>query len=48
MSLRDSLRKLKTDYIDILYVHWWDWTTSIEEMMVRKQKGGMQSKQSIC
>jgi len=33
MSLRDSLRKLQTDYIDILYVHWWDWTTSIEEMM---------------
>ncbi|KXT17955.1 hypothetical protein AC579_9581 [Pseudocercospora musae] len=33
MSLRDSLRKLKTDWIDILYVHWWDWTTSIEEMM---------------
>ena len=24
LSLRDSLRKLKTDYIDILYLHWWD------------------------
>jgi aryl-alcohol dehydrogenase-like predicted oxidoreductase len=23
MSLRDSLAKLQTDYIDILYVHWW-------------------------
>jgi aryl-alcohol dehydrogenase-like predicted oxidoreductase len=22
ISVRDSLRKLKTDYIDILYVHW--------------------------
>jgi aryl-alcohol dehydrogenase-like predicted oxidoreductase len=22
-----------TDWIDILYVHWWDWTTSIEELM---------------
>jgi len=33
MSLRDSLAKLKTDWIDILYVHWWDWTTSIEELM---------------
>jgi aryl-alcohol dehydrogenase-like predicted oxidoreductase len=33
MSVRDSLRKLQTDYIDILYVHWWDWTTSIEEIM---------------
>ncbi|KAI8633901.1 aryl-alcohol dehydrogenase [Xylariaceae sp. FL1651] len=33
MSLRDSLVKLQTDYIDILYLHWWDWTTSIEELM---------------
>lgn len=32
-SLRDSLEKLQTEYIDILYVHWWDYTTSIEEMM---------------
>lgn len=22
-----------SDYLDILYVHWWDWSTSIEEMM---------------
>ena len=33
VSVRDSLRKLKTDYIDILYVHWWDFTTSVEEVM---------------
>ncbi|KAI9371502.1 NADP-dependent oxidoreductase domain-containing protein [Aspergillus egyptiacus] len=33
MSLRDSLRKLQTDWVDILYVHWWDYTTSIEELM---------------
>ncbi|ORY92787.1 NADP-dependent oxidoreductase domain-containing protein [Leucosporidium creatinivorum] len=33
LSLRDSLKKLQTDYIDILYLHWWDWTTSIEEVM---------------
>lgn len=33
MSVRDSLKKLQTDFIDILYVHWWDQTTSIEEMM---------------
>src|SRR6202011_451214 len=32
-SLLDSLRKLRTDYLDILYVHWWDYTTSIEEVM---------------
>lgn len=33
MSVRDSLAKLQTDYIDILYLHWWDHTTSIEEIM---------------
>jgi aryl-alcohol dehydrogenase-like predicted oxidoreductase len=33
VSVRDSLRKLQTDYIDILYVHWWDQVTSIEEVM---------------
>jgi aryl-alcohol dehydrogenase-like predicted oxidoreductase len=33
MSVRDSLKKLQTDWIDILYLHWWDWTTSIEEIM---------------
>lgn len=33
VSLRDSLEKLQTDWIDILYVHWWDWTTSVEELM---------------
>lgn len=33
MSVRDSLRKLRTDWVDILYLHWWDHTTSIEEIM---------------
>ena len=33
MSVRDSLKKLQTDWIDILYVHWYDWCTSIEEIM---------------
>lgn len=33
MSVRDSLRKLQTDWIDVLYLHWWDHTTSIEEVM---------------
>ncbi|KAI5210580.1 Aldo/keto reductase [Aureobasidium subglaciale] len=33
VSVRDSLAKLKTEYIDILYVHWWDFGTSVEEVM---------------
>lgn len=33
VSVDDSLKKLKTDYIDLLYVHWWDYTTSIPELM---------------
>ncbi|KAN0074747.1 NADP-dependent oxidoreductase domain containing protein [Tylopilus felleus] len=33
VSVEASLRKLRTTYIDILYVHWWDWDTSIEEIM---------------
>ncbi|EXJ85160.1 aryl-alcohol dehydrogenase AAD14 [Capronia epimyces CBS 606.96] len=32
-SIRDSLRKLQTDYIDILYLHYWDYTTSISEVV---------------
>jgi aryl-alcohol dehydrogenase-like predicted oxidoreductase len=33
MSVRDSLRKLQTDWIDVLYIHWWDYTSSIKEVM---------------
>jgi aryl-alcohol dehydrogenase-like predicted oxidoreductase len=33
VSVNASLRKLKTDYIDLLYVHWWDASTSIPELM---------------
>ncbi|KAK7460546.1 putative aryl-alcohol dehydrogenase aad14 [Stygiomarasmius scandens] len=33
LSLKHSLRKLRTDYIDILYLHWWDFDISIEEVM---------------
>ncbi|KAJ7677888.1 aryl-alcohol dehydrogenase [Mycena polygramma] len=33
LSVEGSLRKLRTTYIDILYVHYWDLHTSVEEMM---------------
>ncbi len=32
-AVEHSLKKLRTTYIDLLYVHWWDWETSIEEVM---------------
>jgi len=33
ISVEASLKKLKTSYIDIYYVHWWDHYTSVEEVM---------------
>lgn len=33
MSVEASLKKLRTSYIDIFYVHWWDFTTSVPEVM---------------
>ncbi|KAJ3078413.1 hypothetical protein HK102_004525 [Quaeritorhiza haematococci] len=32
-SLQASLKRLKTDYVDILFVHFWDFTTPVEELM---------------
>ncbi|WRT70902.1 uncharacterized protein IL334_007901 [Kwoniella shivajii] len=33
LTVESSLKKLRTDYIDLLYVHWWDYSTSIPEIM---------------
>jgi aryl-alcohol dehydrogenase-like predicted oxidoreductase len=33
VSVEASLKKLRTSYIDILYLHWWDWNASVEEVM---------------
>ncbi|KZO93376.1 Aldo/keto reductase [Calocera viscosa TUFC12733] len=33
LLLRDSLEKLQTDYVDILYIHWWDYGSSVPEVM---------------
>lgn len=32
-SVKASLKKLQTDYIDLLWLHWWDYTTDVEEVM---------------
>eukprot|EP01113_Clastostelium_recurvatum_P012206 TRINITY_DN16312_c0_g1_i1.p1 TRINITY_DN16312_c0_g1~~TRINITY_DN16312_c0_g1_i1.p1 ORF type:complete len:403 (+),score=118.69 TRINITY_DN16312_c0_g1_i1:131-1339(+) len=33
LSVETSLKRLKTDYIDLLYVHFWDYTTPVEDVM---------------
>ncbi|CAD6448690.1 19cbb193-7710-4eed-a20a-b2c55a070933 [Sclerotinia trifoliorum] len=33
VSVEASLKKLRTSYIDLLYIHWWDFTCSIPELM---------------
>ncbi|KJK66638.1 Aldo/keto reductase family protein [Aspergillus parasiticus SU-1] len=33
VSLELSLQKLQTSYIDLFYLHWWDYTVSIPELM---------------
>lgn len=33
-SVDASLKKLQIEYIDIFYLHWWDFTTSIPEVML--------------
>ncbi len=32
-SVQASLRRLRTDYLDLLWVHAWDYTTPVEEVM---------------
>ena len=33
LSLENSLKALQTGYIDLFYVHWWDFTVTVEELI---------------
>ncbi|THU83563.1 arylalcohol dehydrogenase [Dendrothele bispora CBS 962.96] len=33
LSVEASLKKLRTSYLDLLYVHWWDFDCSVQEVM---------------
>ncbi|KAH9480246.1 Aryl-alcohol dehydrogenase [NADP(+)] [Psilocybe cubensis] len=44
LSVARSLENLRTGYIDLLYVHIWDWETSVEEVMGSLHKLVMQDK----
>ena len=33
LTIRESCKRLRTDYIDIMYLHVWEYTTSTEEIM---------------
>lgn len=34
VTLDAALKRLRTDYVDLLYVHWWDHSTNIAELML--------------
>ena len=33
LTLKDSLKRLQTEYVDILWLHWWNYTATIPEVM---------------
>ncbi|KAL4773872.1 sterigmatocystin biosynthesis dehydrogenase stcV [Aspergillus nidulans var. acristatus] len=33
LALEASLKRLRTNYVDLYYVHWWDYSTSMSELM---------------
>ena len=35
VSLHESLKKLRTSYVDIFYIHFWGYDTTIPEVMGR-------------
>ncbi|KAF8192181.1 NADP-dependent oxidoreductase domain-containing protein [Pholiota molesta] len=44
LSVEKSLKSLHTNYIDLLYVHFWDFTTTVAEVMQSLHKLVMQNK----
>lgn len=43
-SVENSLRRLNTDYIDLLYLHMWDFTTPVDEVLSAVHQLVMQGK----
>ena len=33
LTLEDPLKRMQTDYVDILYLHWWNYTATIPEVV---------------
>lgn len=33
LNIEESLKNLQTSYVDVFYLHWWDYATGIQELM---------------
>ena len=47
-SVEASLKRMGTDYTDILYAHGWDYNTPLEENAGNIQRSGQARKGSLC
>ena len=47
-ALEASLRRLKTDYVDVYWVHAWDFMTPVEEVYARARRRGPRRQGALC